>query len=49
MLVEAYIEAARQAGFETLSLHVRGDNPAWLLYERAGFVEVGVNARGYLH
>jgi len=48
-LVEAYIEQARQAGLERLSLHVRADNPARLLYEQAGFVEVGVNARGYLH
>lgn len=48
-LVEAYIEQARQAGLERLSLDVRGDNPARLLYEQAGFVEIGVNARGYLH
>lgn len=47
-LVEAYIEQARQAGFETLSLHVRADNPARLLYERAGFGHVGANALGYL-
>ncbi|MDQ7984328.1 GNAT family N-acetyltransferase [Pseudomonas sp. G34] len=48
VLVTAYIESARQAGFETLSLHVRSDNPARRLYERTGFSQVGVNARGYL-
>lgn len=48
VLVGAYIESARQAGFETLSLHVRADNPARRLYERAGFVHVGANALGYL-
>ncbi len=48
VLVTAYIDSARQAGFETLSLHVRSDNPARRLYERAGFSQVGVNARGYL-
>lgn len=48
-LVEAYIEQARDAGLERFSLDVRGDNPARLLYEQAGFVEVGINAHGYLH
>nr|WP_288453231.1 GNAT family N-acetyltransferase [uncultured Pseudomonas sp.] len=47
-LMEGYIEQARQAGLERLNLDVRGDNPARLLYEHAGFVAVGVNARGYL-
>ncbi len=47
-LVGAYIESARQAGFETLSLHVRADDPARRLYERAGFGHVGANALGYL-
>lgn len=48
VLVAAYIESAWRAGFETLSLDVRADNPARLLYERAGFGQVGANARGYL-
>ncbi|MFB4369045.1 MULTISPECIES: GNAT family N-acetyltransferase [unclassified Pseudomonas] len=48
-LVEAYIEQARSAGLKRLSLDVRGDNPARLLYEQAGFAQVGVNACGYLH
>ncbi|OLU23635.1 GNAT family N-acetyltransferase [Pseudomonas sp. PA15(2017)] len=49
MLVGAYIDSARQVGFETLSLHVRADNPARRLYERAGFAHLGANALGYLH
>ncbi|YCH28632.1 GNAT family N-acetyltransferase [Pseudomonas sp. D2-5] len=48
LLVAAYVESARQAGFVTLSLHVRSDNPARQLYARAGFAEVGTNALGYL-
>lgn len=48
VLVAAYVESARQAGFETLSLHVRSDNPARRLYGRAGFAEVGTKALGYL-
>ncbi len=48
-LVEAYIEQACSAGLKRLSLDVRGDNPARLLYEQAGFAQVSVNARGYLH
>lgn len=48
VLVDAYVAEARQAGFNALSLHVRSDNPARRLYERAGFTEVGANALGYL-
>lgn|GEM_PF-2146524 len=47
-VVDAYVAEARQAGSTALSLHVRSDNPAQLLYQRAGFSQVGVNARGYL-
>lgn len=47
-LVEAYVESARQTGFEMLSLDVRADHPARRLYEHAGFGHVGANALGYL-
>lgn len=48
VLVDAYVAEASQAGFNALGLHVRSDNPAPRLYERAGFAEVGPNAHGYL-
>ncbi|MBK5438289.1 GNAT family N-acetyltransferase [Pseudomonas sp. TH32] len=47
-LVDAYAVAARQHGFTCLRLSVRPDNPARLLYERAGFVCVGSGANDYL-
>ncbi len=47
-LLEAYRVAAGQAGYARLSLCVRADNPARLMYEAAGFVCVGTAANGYL-
>lgn len=47
-LLEAYRMAAGQDGFVQLSLSVRPDNPARLMYERAGFVCVGTGSNGYL-
>lgn len=47
-LLQAYVAAARQAGYARLSLCVRADNPARLMYEVAGFVCVGTAANGYL-
>lgn len=46
-LLDAYLSDARRHGFTRLTLGVRSDNPAKRLYERAGFTQVGVNARGY--
>jgi ribosomal-protein-alanine N-acetyltransferase len=47
-LLEAYAVAARDGGCTHLSLSVRPDNPARLMYERAGFVQVGTGSHGYL-
>lgn len=47
-LLDAYRVSAAAQGFTHLSLHVRPDNHAVVLYERAGFVHAGANARGYL-
>lgn len=47
-LLDAYLSDATRHGFTRLTLSVRGDNPAKRLYERAGFAQVGTNARGYL-
>jgi ribosomal protein S18 acetylase RimI-like enzyme len=40
-LLDALVDAAREAGLVTLSLSVESDNYARRLYERAGFQEVG--------
>ena len=47
-LLDAYRVSAAAQGFTHLSLHVRPDNHAVVLYERTGFVHAGANARGYL-
>lgn len=47
MLLEDYVTTARRQGFSLLGLSVRGDNPARLMYEKAGFVRVGNDAHGY--
>lgn len=47
-LLDAYAVMAAQGGFVRLSLSVRPDNPARLMYERAGFVCMGTHANGYL-
>ncbi|WP_051571839.1 GNAT family N-acetyltransferase [Cryptosporangium arvum] len=47
-LVSLLAESARQAGIETLTLDVRGDNTAAIrLYERLGFTEYG-RRRGFV-
>lgn len=46
-LLDAFTVSAGQAGFRHLSLSVRPDNPARLMYEAAGFVQVGTGATGY--
>jgi ribosomal protein S18 acetylase RimI-like enzyme len=47
-LLEAYaLDAARQ-GFTRLRLSVRPDNPARLMYQKAGFACAGTGANDYL-
>lgn len=48
VLLDVYAVMAGQRGFADLSLSVRADNPARLMYETAGFVCVGTAANGYL-
>jgi ribosomal protein S18 acetylase RimI-like enzyme len=40
-VLERLLERAREQGVASISLSVEPDNPALLLYERAGFVRVG--------
>jgi ribosomal protein S18 acetylase RimI-like enzyme len=47
-LLDAYAAAAGQNDFLKLRLSVRSDNPARLMYERAGFVCVGIDSNDYL-
>ncbi|MFJ4064294.1 GNAT family N-acetyltransferase [Pseudomonas sp. NPDC089996] len=47
-LVQAYMRDAAWQGFTKLRLSVRPDNPAKLMYERAGFSCTGTGANGYL-
>ncbi|MDR9879261.1 GNAT family N-acetyltransferase [Pseudomonas allii] len=47
-LLQAYGVAARGSGCTHLSLSVRPDKPARLMYECAGFIAVGTDAHGYL-
>ena len=47
-LIDAYAMDAARQGFSVLALSVRPDNPARILYERAGFVCVGAGAHDYL-
>ncbi len=47
-LLKAYTDEARQAGFSRLTLSVREDNPAKRLYQKAGFLQAGADANGYL-
>ncbi|WP_350616711.1 GNAT family N-acetyltransferase [Pseudomonas sp. HY7a-MNA-CIBAN-0227] len=47
-LLDAYAATVKQQGFTHLRLSVRPDNPAGLMYERAGFVCVGTDSHGYL-
>nr|USW04034.1 GNAT family N-acetyltransferase [Pseudomonas pergaminensis] len=47
-LLDAYGVAALGSGCTHLSLSVRPDNPARLMYEGAGFITVGTDAHGYL-
>jgi GNAT superfamily N-acetyltransferase len=42
-LLLGLLDAAREEGVERVSLSVEPDNPAMRLYERVGFVPVGVN------
>ncbi|WP_313296660.1 GNAT family N-acetyltransferase [Pseudomonas sp.] len=46
-LLQAYRRDAGLQGFTQLRLNVRPDNPASYLYQRAGFVWIGLTARGY--
>lgn len=45
-LLDALARAARDHGFERLSLSVEPVNPARRLYERAGYREIGVDRGG---
>ena len=45
-LLEALHARARAHGFRQISLSVEPDNPARRLYERAGYVQVGVDGGG---
>lgn len=47
-LLDAYVISAGHNGLAQLRLSVRGDNPARLMYEAAGFVCVGTGAQSYL-
>lgn len=47
-LLDACVQGAAAQGFACMSLSVRPDNPARLLYEQAGFACQGVGAHGYL-
>lgn len=47
-LLDAYADTAKQRGFTHLSLSVHPDNPARLMYERAGFICMGIGSHGYL-
>ncbi|WP_339497974.1 GNAT family N-acetyltransferase [Pseudomonas canadensis] len=47
-LLDAYGVAALGSGCTHLSLSVRPDNPARLMYEGAGFIAVGTDSHGYL-
>ncbi|MGY1954947.1 GNAT family N-acetyltransferase [Pseudomonas pergaminensis] len=47
-LLDAYVVAAQGSDCTHLSLSVRPDNPARLMYERAGFISVGTGSHGYL-
>lgn len=47
-LLEAYATDALQHGFWQLQLSVRADNPAKRMYEKAGFLCIGVDAHDYL-
>jgi ribosomal protein S18 acetylase RimI-like enzyme len=47
-LLEAYMFDSARQGFTQLRLNVRPDNPARMLYEKAGFVCNGTDANGYL-
>lgn len=47
-LLDAYAATAKQRGFTRLSLSVHPDNPAGLMYERAGFICMGTGSHGYL-
>jgi [ribosomal protein S18]-alanine N-acetyltransferase len=47
-LLEAYVGDAARQGFSQFRLSVRPDNPAKVLYEKAGFECTGTGAHGYL-
>jgi [ribosomal protein S18]-alanine N-acetyltransferase len=47
-LLEAYMFDAASQGFTELRLSVRPDNPARLMYQKAGFSCTGTAANGYL-
>jgi len=47
-LLEAYMFDSVGQGFTRLRLNVRADNPARMMYEKAGFVCTGTDANGYL-
>lgn len=47
-LLEAYALDAARYGFTQLRLSVRHDNPAKLMYEKAGFICTGTGAHDYL-
>lgn len=48
LLLDAYAAEAARMGFTRLRLSVRFDNPAKLMYEKAGFVCTGPAAHDYL-
>lgn len=47
-LLEAYVADAAQQGFTQFRLSVRPDNPARILYQKAGFECSAIGAHGYL-
>jgi ribosomal protein S18 acetylase RimI-like enzyme len=48
VLLDEYVAAAAQQGFNRLRLSVRADNPAKLMYQQASFVCTGLGANDYL-
>lgn len=47
-LLAAYAQQAAEQGFTQLRLSVRPDNPARLMYQKAGFLCTGTGAHNYL-